>query len=363
MRRNNAATLQDIAREAGVTAMTVSVVLNGASSSTRVSEGTRSRINEVATRLRYRPNAVARGLSRRRMDTIGVCCTIDGTELNLYFLEVLNGILEANAEHGQNTTIFSVKDWSQDEAKLLAFCDGRVDGMICIGPKFSSAFAETLQHHTPFITLHSNEVLPHTHNLTVDDEGGAYAITNYLISQGHRRILHLSGQPDLTEAQPLTGAQKRVVGYRRALAEAGIPTDDTLVVAGEFSVESGRERMAALLDALPATVLPTAIFCANDAIAYGCFEVLTNRGLRIPQDVSLAGFDDALTARMTFPPLTTVRQPFRQMGHAAVELLLPQIENKTTPQTKSSAEATDFSQDVFPLELIIRGSVSPPPSP
>ncbi|MGI4787672.1 MAG: LacI family DNA-binding transcriptional regulator [Janthinobacterium lividum] len=355
MRRNNATTLQDIAREAGVTAMTVSVVLNGATSSTRVSEGTRSRITEVAERLRYRPNGVARGLSRRRMDTIGVCCNIDGTELNLYFLEVLNGILEANAEHGQNTTVFSVADWRKDEEKLLAFCDGRVDGMICIGPLFSTTFAETLLHHTPFITLHSNEILPHTHNLTVDDEGGAYAVTRHLIDQGHRRILHFSGQPELT------GAQHRLDGYRKALTEAGIADDPALVIPGQFSVVSGRERMTALLDTTQLKTLPTAIFCANDAIAYGCMEVLAGHGLHVPQDISIVGFDDSLTARMTAPPLTTVRQPLRQMGHAAVELLLPRIESKNLPSADGpSSQAFALSQTVFPLELIIRGSVGPP---
>ena len=355
MRRTNATTLQDIAREAGVTAMTVSVVLNGATSSTRVSEGTRLRINEVAARLRYRPNAVARGLSRRRMDTIGVACQIEGGELNLYFLEVLNGILEANVAQGQSTTILSITDWLQDEPKLLAFCDGRVDGVICVGPLFSSEFAETLQHHTPFITLHSNEALPYTRNLTVDDEGGAFAVTQYMIAQGHRRILHLSGN------QTFTGAQRRLDGYRRALDEGGIAFNHALVVPGDFSVASGRERMTAILGSCRFDPLPTAIFCANDAIAYGCIEALTSRGLRVPHDISIAGFDDALTARMTFPPLTTVRQPFREMGRRAVELLLPQIasSNASSPETVFPSPS-ELLEDIFPLKLIIRDSVGPP---
>src|SRR5579875_3451633 len=126
MRRGNAATLQDVAREAGVAAMTVSVVMNGARSATRVSDATRARIQEAAARLRYRPNAVARGLSRRRMDTIGVVTKMDLKEINLYFLEVLNGILEVAAQHGQNTTVFSVTDWQGDEKRLLQFCDSRV---------------------------------------------------------------------------------------------------------------------------------------------------------------------------------------------------------------------------------------------
>ncbi len=357
MRNKNATTLQDIAREAGVTAMTVSAVLNGSTSSTRVSAGTRSRIHEVAERLRYRPNAVARGLSRRRMDTLGVCSSIDGQELNLYFLEVLNGILEAGVQRGQNTTVFSVGDWQRDEAKLLAFCDGRVDGMICIAPHFSPTFADTLQQHTPFITLHSNEALPHTHNLTVDDEGGAYAATQHLITQGHRRILHFAA--DLRFTSP----QCRLHGYRRALSEAGLAYDPALVIPGTFSAASGRDRMTALLAEDRLKPFPTALFCANDAIAYGCVEALTLRGLRIPQDISVVGFDDTLTARMTFPPLTTVRQPFREMGRRAVELLLPQIESQTTPSAGSlSGQLSEASQDVFPLELILRSSVGPPRS-
>ncbi len=354
MRHNKAATLKDIALEAGVTPMTVSVVLNGATSSTRVSENTRTRINEVAARLRYRPNAVARGLSRQRMDTIGVCCEVTGSEMNLYFLEVLNGILEANAEHGQNTTIFSVTNWGQDEEKLLAFCDARVDGVICIGPLFSRAFTETLQQHTPFVTLHSNEASPHTHNLTVDDENGGYLVTRHLIEQGHRRIAHFPGGLEFT------GAQLRFAGYRRALAEADIPFDSCLAPKGNFSITSGRERMTAMLDFSRKEALPTAIFCANDSIAYGCFEILSQRGLRIPQDLSLAGFDDTLMARMTFPPLTTIRQPLREMGHAAVELLLPQIARKTTPAAANTPSlAENHARDIFPAELIVRGSVGP----
>ncbi len=240
--KRNAPTLQDVAREAGVAAMTASVVLNGATSSTRVSETTRTRVQEAAQRLHYRPNGVARGLSRRRMDTIGVVSSFAGSEVNLYFLEVLNGILESNARHGQNTTVFSIPDWKTSEAKTLQFCDGRVDGMILIGPMISREFAETLKRQIPFVTLHSDLELPGVLRLDVDNAGGAFTIVQYLISQGHRRILHLAANP----AQ--AGVQQRLAGYRRALEGANIAYDPSLVLPGEFSTTCGRDRMTDWLE-------------------------------------------------------------------------------------------------------------------
>jgi LacI family transcriptional regulator len=381
MRRSNAPTLQDVAAQAGVTAMTVSVVLNGARSATRVSEATRLRIQEAAARLHYRPNAVARGLSRRRMDTIGIVSSIinsdDDADLNLYFLEILNGILEAAAKHGQNTTIFSITDWSADESKILHFCDGRVDGMIFIAPqRLSPSFAEALQHHTPFVTMHANDLLPRTYNLDIDNEGGAYEAVRYLISQGHRRIAHFPGQ------LKFQGARQRFDGYRRALAEANIPFDDSLILEGEYNQASGKARATQILTDRRINPFPTAIFCASDDIAAGCLEVFLGNGLRVPEDISLVGYDDVLTARMTTPPLTTVKQPFRGLGSRAVEMLMPQISNGIVPTigaTRTAKESTfpeepDAAQhvviaaepdvphtEVFDVKLVVRGSVGTPP--
>jgi LacI family transcriptional regulator len=346
MRRGNATTLQDIAREAGVTAMAASVVLNGATSSTRVSPATRERIIAAAERLRYRRNAVAHGLSRSRMDTIGVAAVDHGGALNLYFLEVLNGILEAAAENEQNTTVVSLPNWG-DETRILKCLDGRVDGIVLLAPtRLTVDFAATLRRQTPYVTIHSNDTPPYVHNLDVDNEDGAYRIVRYLIEQGHQSIAHFTG------GQGLRGADGRLAGYRRALTEAGIATCDDLILPGHFTEHSGRTRAADLLSR-DRSALPTAIFCASDAIAAGCMEVLSGAGLRIPDDISIVGFDDVLTARMTTPPLTTVRQPFRQMGHRAVGLLLAQIR----------AEASEESlppEVLFPLELVVRASVGKP---
>lgn len=361
MRRTNATTLQDVAREAGVTAMTVSVVLNGSRSATRVSDATRTRIQEAAARLRYRPNGVARGLSRRRMDTIGVVAVVDGNELNLYFLEVLNGILEAAARHGQNTTIFSIADWQRDEKHVLEICDGRVDGIILIGPsQIRLEFIEALHHHAPFVMIHGNSEHPEADDLDVDNESGAYAVVQHLIAHGHRRIAHIAGQ------QGLLGAQHRLAGYRRALEEAGIGYDERLVILSGFSASAGRESMTALLTEGQVDPLPTAIFCASDAIASGCLEAMSAHGLYAPDDISIAGFDDMLLARMTRPSLTTVRQPLREMGQYAVERLLQRITEELSAQSAMRADAqftptiAPPQTKIFPVELILRDSVGPP---
>lgn len=390
MRRNSATTLHDVAQEVGVSTTTVSIVMHGTHSTTRVSEATRARILEVANRMRYRPNGVARGLHRRRMDTLGVVAVIDGGELNLYFLEVLNGILEASAHHGQNTTVFSIVDWHADQAKVLKFCDGRVDGVILLAPlHLSGDCVRTLLHHTPFVTIHGNETLPEVPNLDVDNEGGAYAMTRYLIGLGHRQIAHFAGET------ALYGARERLAGYRRALEEAGIPFEEARVVMGNFSHYSGREQTKRLIQQTPAEEFPTAIFCANDAIAVACMETLAEAGIQVPSDISVVGFDDTLNARTSVPPLTTVRQPLRRMGARAVELLLIQVclvqekeplavvqgslleaqesepgECSARPAARQDipeemVEATESSRhptEIFEVELVLRGSAGPPRS-
>jgi LacI family transcriptional regulator len=354
MKRSSAPTLQDVANEAGVTAMTVSVVLNGSRSATRVSDATRQRIQEVAERLQYRPNAVARGLSRRRMDAIGVVAVIDIGDVNLYFLELLNGVLEECTLRGQNTTIFSVMDWSNEE-KLLSFCDGRVDGIIFVSPVMSPEFGAALQKRTPFVTIHSDSLFPNAINLDVDNEGGSHDMVRYVISMGHRRIMHISGG---TQYQ---GSLLRIAGYKRALAEANIPVDESLILHSQFTEDAGRQTLKDAIEARTFDLFPTAIFCANDAIAIGCMDVLSSYGLKMPEDVSVVGFDDTLISRITVPKLTTVRQPFRELGRLATAYLLEHTAGKAKTEEGGKALATEPSGSVLlPHTLTIRDSVALP---
>lgn len=342
-----AATLADVGRAAGVSAMAASAVLNGARTSSRISAETRERILAAAGKLAYRPNAAARALANRRMDTIGVAAVIADGELNHYFLEVFNGILEAAARHDQNTIVFSLHDWQKDPERLHRFCDGRIDGLILLAPAFHEDHVP-LPTHTPFVSIHANVPLPGVLNIESDEERGAYEITRRLLVQGHRRIMHIAGPTDLL------GPQRRISGYKRALSAMRQPFDPSLVLSAGFNTHEGAAALRAWLRKNAGKPLPDAIFCANDGVAVGCIEVLAESGLRVPDDVSVVGFDDSLAARMCVPQLTTVRQPLRAMGARAVDVLLNRI---TRPDT--SAGSTDRSI-VFPVELVYRSSVAVP---
>jgi LacI family transcriptional regulator len=349
-RQNKPATLADVGRAAGVSAMAASTVLNGARTSSRIAPETRERILEAARKLRYRPNAAARALANRRMDTLGVAAVIEGGELNQYFLEVINGVLEAASRHHQNTTVFTLHNWGEDAARIPKFCDGRIDGMLLLAPVFSREVADNLPDHTPFVSIHANVVSPTgMTNLESDEEAGACNLVRHLISRGHRRIMHITGN------RGLLGAERRIDGYRRALAEAGIPFDRSLLLDAQYTTPAGIEALRAWLARSRGAQLPEAIFGANDAIAMGCIEVLAEAGIRVPDDVSVAGFDDTLGARTTVPQLTTVRQPLRAMGVKAVELLLEQI-------GQSGVRGAAKAPYVFPTELVIRASVGAPPA-
>ncbi len=346
-----AATLADVGRAAGVSAMAASAVLNGARTSSRISPETRTKIMAAAAKLKYRPNVAARALANRRMNTLGVAAVVYGGDLNLYFLEALNGIIEGCARHNQNTTVFALHDWTLDMAKIVGFCDGRIDGLILLGPTITKESAAMLPEHTFFAALHPNVLMPNIVNVESDEEHGAYDMVRHLVSVGHRRIMHISGK------QGLLGAKRRIDGYLRALKDSGIPFDTELLVEGDFSATNGQIAAEAWLAGHEGRPLPTAIFCGNDAIAVACIEVLAKRGIRVPTDVSVCGFDDSLAARSTVPQLTTVRQPLRQMGSRAVDLLLERIQqaHSATHELPKSVGSV-----VFATELALRDSVATP---
>jgi len=346
-----AATLVDVGRMAGVSAMAASAVLNGARTSSRISDETRLRILEAASKLRYRPNATARALVQRRMNTIGVASANWEGELNSYALEVVTGILAASAQHDQSTTIFTLHNWGRDTARVHGWCDGRVDGMILLAPVLTREAFKLLPPHTPFVTLHANQLLPHIVNVESDEERGAYDMVRYLISQGHRRIMHITGD------RGLTGAERRIVGYKRALASARIPFSNTLLLSSSFTSSASRGVVRNWMKRHVGLPLPQAIFCANDGIAIVCMELFAEVGLRVPDDISICGFDDTLAARTTVPQLTTMRQPLRDMGARAVEVLL-----KLIRRHDEGGKAPELTNPmVFPVELMCRASVSRPP--
>jgi LacI family transcriptional regulator len=273
----------------------------------------------------------------------------------------LNGILAAAAERSHNVIVFSISDWQRDEERILSFFDGRVDGMIFLGPfNVSAGLGCRLPVHAPCVMVHGSVELSEVDNIDVDSEAGARDMTGHLIAAGHRLIAHFSG------SAAVLGARQRLIGYARALVGAGIAFDERLVFSGDFNAVSGRRCVDKMLSRLAFEELPTAVFCASDAIASGCIERLVEHGIRVPEEMSVAGFDDTLTARMIRPALTTVRQPFREMGSRAVELLLSHI--RPDHDQRAAADLVEHptesysrgKSELFKADLVVRDSVAPP---
>jgi len=292
------------------------------------------------------------------MNAIGLVAVIDGEELNTYILEVLNGILEDATKHGQNTVVCSIPSWEAAETEIHALCDGRVDGIIFVAPRLPASFFETLQIQIPVVTIHHEGAGKDVYNLDSDGEYGAYLAVRYLTDLGHRRILHITGEPDLYVTC------QRLAGYRRVLAECRISYDPELVIHGALSACSARQTVDRIFQAGRFDPFPTAIFAANDAIAIGCMEALAEYGVRVPEEVSIVGFDDTLAARMTVPPLTTVRQPLRLLGRRAVEVLVDRIESgrATEDETLPPYERMP-NVELFDASLIVRGTAVAPSPP
>ena len=345
-----AATLSDVGRVAGVSAMAASAVINKTKTSARISEETRQRIMAAAKELRYRPNVAARSLAQRRMNTIGVAVVVEHGELNTYFLDLFNGIIDAAATADQNTTVFTLHGWKDSVEQIDRCCDGRIDGMILIAPVLSPGEVEDLPDHTPFVTLHANTVIPGSVNLESDEETGAYKLVETLVRMGHRNILHLTGP------RGLIGVERRIRGYQRALQDNGIAPDTLpLLTAPTFSGPGGLEAIESWFSANEGNPLPEAIFCSNDSLAVACIEFLALKGVSVPGDVSVCGFDDSQIARTTIPQLTTIRQPLKEMGKTAVEILLKRID-----EYQQESDHNPASPVVFPTELVIRGSTAAP---
>jgi DNA-binding LacI/PurR family transcriptional regulator len=317
--RSEAPTLADVARAAGVSEMAASSALNGGRrGSARVSAETRERVLAAALRLRYRPNATARALANQRTNAVGLVANFLGEEPNLYFLEVFSGVIHGASAAGQTTAVFTLADWDQAADRIPALCDGRVDGLILLGARLPHDVSAWLPQHTPMVSVHANQPVSGVVNIESDDEAGACEMVRRLLTIGHRRILHIGGPPDVS------GANRRVAGYRRAYAEAGVEPAAGLVVRADFTSEGGREAMETWLKQHRGRPLPEAVFAGNDAMAVGCIDALRAHGWSVPADVSVIGYDDTLMARAV--RMATVRQPLHELGRRAVEVLLQLID-------------------------------------
>ena len=308
-----ATTIKDVARAAGVSVATVSRALNGTE---KITPETRQRVLAVAHEMRFTPSSAARSLITRRTHAVGALLPDLYGE---YFSELIRGMdLKARAR-GLHLLVSS----SHGDASEAA-----------------AALADNLPPGLPVVLISTRLPDSGVSSFAVDNHAGAFAMTRHLISRGHRRIAFIAGPENNYEAQ------ERLRGYRSALAEL-LPKARELVFAGDFNEESGWRAGSEI-----ATMAerPQAVFAGNDMMAIGCLAALTDAGLRVPQDVALAGFDDIPIARYVSPPLTTVRVRIAELGSLALDRLASAIENPG----RSTAQ-----HQTLRAELVVRQSCGP----
>jgi len=330
-------TIFDIARASGVSYSTVSRALSGYEF---VKPSTREKVLGTARALGYVPNQQARSLAGGRSNMIGVLVPALS---NSYISEIIQGIDEELARSGYNIILYTTHRHHGTESKYVAtMLNGGAEGLLLVVPLLSPSYMDALlQQAVPFVLIDQQDTTCHCSSVTATNWQGAYEATRYLISLGHERIGFITG------LEGLSSTSDRLEGYRDALKDAGLPLIKELIQPGDFLVQGGITATHTLL-ALPDP--PTAIFASNDMSAFGALEAIREHGWRVPDDISLVGFDDIPQSLLIYPKLTTVHQPLAEMGRQAVCLLLESLEDP----------GSAIRQVVLPTELVVRDSCAPP---
>lgn len=330
-------TIIDVAAQAGVSVGTASRVINN---DVHVAPETRERVSDVMSRLGFVPNRQARSLAGGKTNTIGVLVPDLSTA---YIGEIMHGIDTELALNQLDLMLFTTHRTAIKEANYVAnMVRGMVDGLLVVLPRNPADYTGTLtQRNFPFVLIDHQGNSEPCPAVGATNWQGAYNATEYLIKLGHTRIGFITGSMDLG------AATDRLEGYKSALRVHHIPEDPALIYEGTFFQPDGYAGASALLDL---SQPPTAIFASNDAMAMGVMDAVRSRGLHIPEDISILGFDDVPQAALVRPALTTVHQPLEQMGRVATQMLLDRLKN---PQQ-------EVNRIELPTELIVRGSTTSP---
>jgi len=344
-RKTKAVTIRDVASKAGVSVTTVSRVLNGKDD---VSEETIKKVESVIQKLGYASSLAARGMRSHRINLIGL---ILHDVASSYSQEIMRGVNPVIAKLDKDLIVYTSggldrENVAEHERYYVALLNGSItDGAIVVTPT-----ATQFTTHAPLVIIDPNNETPDYPALIATNQEGALAAMNYLTGLGHRRIGHIAGE------MKLVSANQRLQGYKDGLAAAGIPLNEDLIEMGDYTTETALICARKLLS-LPDR--PTAIFAANDMSATGVYQAARELGLRIPEDLSVIGFDNLREAAYLNPPLTTIDQFVEKMGTMATEMLVKLVKGESLPI--NPAEEGHLYK--IPTQLVIRDSCASVPCP
>jgi LacI family transcriptional regulator len=330
-------TLADVALEAGVSPQTVSRAINDKG---EISIETKERILEIARRLGFRPNNIARSLVKQQTTTLGIVVP-DIT--NPFFSEIVRGVEDCARAHSYNVFLCNTDEVPErEESSLDSLIEKQVEGVVLCSSRLGEIELISNLNEFSFAILVNREIHPVQENigmLIFDDALGAQRAIDYLVQKGHRQIAFLAG-PQISRS-----GQKRLEGYYSSLSENGLQANPALVLHCEPGIESGQSVGRILLKEHPEV---TAILCYNDLVAIGAIQAGLTAGRNIPDNLSIIGFDDIPMASLIRPSLTTLHMPIREVGCTAMQVLIDLIEGRKP----------DELHMVFPPELVIRESTS-----
>jgi LacI family transcriptional regulator len=310
------ATIRDVARQAGVSPATVSQVLNGRRP---VAPATRAGILKVIGDLGYRPNVFGRGLRTRRSHLVGVVLP---DLSNPFYPSLVRGVQDRLSANGYHAVIGNTDADPVQERELIAeLVDREVDGLVLVTFTFRPKdFSTVASYGVPFVAV--GPAPPGFDHVYINDFKAAFAMTSYLLDSGYGAVTHIAGPLGLVPTGP------RLAGYRAAMRSHGLTGRLAPVIHSEFSVTGGAKVFGEMMES---SKKPRAVFCANDLIALGVIEAAQAHGLKMPEDIAVAGFDDIYAASLLRPALTTVHHPAAEIGAAAAALLVDRVEGASGP--------------------------------
>jgi LacI family transcriptional regulator len=329
--------MADVARAAGVSVASVSRVINH---HPHVTPEVHERVGAAMAELGYVANPTARALAGGRTQVIGL---LTQEVQNPFSYAVISGVDEAVSGLGYDFLLCTTHARREKEAEYVArLSGGMVDGLLIILPRGLPDYVGELRAASfPFVLIDYDADAPGCSVVNATNRQGARAAIRHLLDLGHRRIGFITGRPNVG------ATTERLAGYRDALAEAGLEPREEDIVAGDFMEPRGHD---AALELLGRPDAPTAVFASSDSAAFGVLRAARELGLQVPRDVSVVGFDDVPEASLIAPALTTVRQPLREMGRAAVRQLMLLLADPTLPPARL----------VLETELMLRGTTAAP---